>query len=405
MWLLAGFALAADLAVRKWAWPQVLYGLWLLVLLKLVTPPVFTSPVDFSSVLRGSAGEGEPPAELFVPGEYAPESHTVAPSPISAPDEPSTQPTSAVTVSNRNVPEAPGARTSASDRATREPAETVPWQLHILGLWRAGVVVLGTMIAHRFVAARSLHELDDSPPEWLRAEMKRAALRMGLRKAPALAVLDALGSAAVLGIVRPTVVVPREVPRDEAFHAGEPIPETLLRDLEICLGRALPLEMVATRELMVNGMKSHGQRELARQALEYGLIEPRHGIDLERYARVAAQQGVVCDIMEMDEPPTPLRLRPQIVLPPQFRYESYALHSAGLVVHENGRVMDVTLRQIATPASSRITTFRTIPRGELSNELRDTVIQQARRLRFLPATRYGVPVRCEVQVPIAVGGS
>ena len=30
---------AIDMAIRKWAWPQVRYALWLLVLLKLVIPP------------------------------------------------------------------------------------------------------------------------------------------------------------------------------------------------------------------------------------------------------------------------------------------------------------------------------------------------------------------------------
>ena len=28
-----------DFVIRRWAWPQVRYGLWLLVLLKLMMPP------------------------------------------------------------------------------------------------------------------------------------------------------------------------------------------------------------------------------------------------------------------------------------------------------------------------------------------------------------------------------
>ncbi|MEN6387230.1 MAG: hypothetical protein ABFD79_18780, partial [Phycisphaerales bacterium] len=39
----------ADFILRKWAWPQVRYALWLLILVKLVLPPALTSPASFTA--------------------------------------------------------------------------------------------------------------------------------------------------------------------------------------------------------------------------------------------------------------------------------------------------------------------------------------------------------------------
>ena len=38
-----------DLVIRKWAHPQVRYALWMLVLVKLLIPPTWTSPASITS--------------------------------------------------------------------------------------------------------------------------------------------------------------------------------------------------------------------------------------------------------------------------------------------------------------------------------------------------------------------
>jgi hypothetical protein len=50
--LLIGLISLIDLIIRRWAWPQVRYGLWLLVLLKLMMPPTWSSPVSLISQAR-----------------------------------------------------------------------------------------------------------------------------------------------------------------------------------------------------------------------------------------------------------------------------------------------------------------------------------------------------------------
>ena len=44
-----------DLSIRKWAWPQVRYALWMLVLVKLLIPPTFTSPASITSRIPAAA--------------------------------------------------------------------------------------------------------------------------------------------------------------------------------------------------------------------------------------------------------------------------------------------------------------------------------------------------------------
>ncbi|MHC4525934.1 MAG: M56 family metallopeptidase, partial [Planctomycetota bacterium] len=44
-----------DLLIRRWAHPQVRYALWMLVLVKLLIPPTWTSPASITSHIPGLA--------------------------------------------------------------------------------------------------------------------------------------------------------------------------------------------------------------------------------------------------------------------------------------------------------------------------------------------------------------
>jgi beta-lactamase regulating signal transducer with metallopeptidase domain len=67
--VLVGIVWIADAAIRRWAWPQVRYALWMLVLLKLLIPPTLTSPVlrhRFPKRRKRSSASGliRPPNQL-----------------------------------------------------------------------------------------------------------------------------------------------------------------------------------------------------------------------------------------------------------------------------------------------------------------------------------------------------
>ena len=58
---------AIDLLLRRWAWPQVRYALWLLVLVKLAMPPGLSLPTSVTSPFQpwmDSVGWGFAPRGL-----------------------------------------------------------------------------------------------------------------------------------------------------------------------------------------------------------------------------------------------------------------------------------------------------------------------------------------------------
>ena len=48
---------ALDMAIRKWAWPQVRYALWALVFIKLIIPPTWQMPTSIVSRIQPQVEE------------------------------------------------------------------------------------------------------------------------------------------------------------------------------------------------------------------------------------------------------------------------------------------------------------------------------------------------------------
>ena len=57
--VLIGIIWIVDVAIRKWAHPQVRYALWMLVLVKLLIPPTWTSPASITSHIPPLAQKAE----------------------------------------------------------------------------------------------------------------------------------------------------------------------------------------------------------------------------------------------------------------------------------------------------------------------------------------------------------
>jgi beta-lactamase regulating signal transducer with metallopeptidase domain len=153
--LASGIAVAAALTARATKRPALAHALWLLVLLKLVTPPLVSWPVlPAERAELVGAVEAEPipvpVAELALPGP-PPEVFPVLPAEVEAP-----------------------APASEASKAPLLPAVWLTGTLLLLGLaltrvWRFSRVVAG--------AAR--------PPREVEAEVGRLAARVGLRRPPA----------------------------------------------------------------------------------------------------------------------------------------------------------------------------------------------------------------------------
>ena len=169
---IAGIALL-DRFIGRRVWPQVRYAVWLLAFVKLVLPPTLASPFSIVSALAGSGG-----AEISV---------GVMPFGVGDP------------------------LIAASDAPLGAFAV-------LMFVWMAGVVAFAVRLVH---TARRLKQIDhhsSKAPAWMNEALHAAADRIGVKRAPSLRVTGAIRSAAVAGVLRPTIYVPPGFDRDAAEH-------------------------------------------------------------------------------------------------------------------------------------------------------------------------------------------
>ncbi len=168
-----GLAVAAALAGRLGRRPALAHGLWLLVLVKLLTPPLLEIPVAWP--------QSAPRPEVAAAAEEPP-----AP-PVAAPDEgpPAGREWEDLIVA---VPPAPAAPPPA--RATTPPARRAEagaggaWQLALALVWLAGTAAWVGLACCRAVRFRRLLHFAAPAPGWLQEEVDALARRLGLRRSP-----------------------------------------------------------------------------------------------------------------------------------------------------------------------------------------------------------------------------
>ena len=199
--LLCAAALGAAYLLRNRS-ARVRHAVWLLVLARLVLPPL--------ALLPGSAALA--PARAWIGNPLAQLVH--APQPVLPLPEPGAANTVAPDGAN---PAAAGRaalpRTAAEpDRAVIRPATFVGPGEALFLAWLGGVLfLLGALAAHwvrlRRQVARAL-----PAPEPLETLLARLAQECGLRRAPRLLLADGLLSPVACGLLRPTILLPSHLP-------------------------------------------------------------------------------------------------------------------------------------------------------------------------------------------------
>ncbi|HXU45985.1 MAG TPA: M56 family metallopeptidase [Thermoanaerobaculia bacterium] len=164
----------------------------------------------------------------------------------------------------------------------------------LLGLWALGCAAqlprALRALAHSRRIRRSAIPLDD--PDQL-AVAARIARRLGLPNPPPIFLASGLGAPQVAGILRPVVLMPREIafaPDELALALGHELAHVKRRDLALGLVPALaerlfffhPLARLAGREYA-----------LAREAACDSLVLAAVGAPLERYGRLLLRFGAV----------------------------------------------------------------------------------------------------------------
>ena len=197
--ILIGLVGVADVLLRRWAWPQVRYVLWLMVLVKLVLGPGLAARTSVTADL-GPWTESvvSQPMPVVVEERVASvgrgfdfEEASEAAAPV--------------------MPETTRQEAAAS-RPVAAVGPAVAWQVYALGVWLAGVWVLAGWLVvklHRLRRASWAGPTGDVP-EWFDELLQATTRRMGLRRAPAVAVTEAVRSPAVFGMFRPVLLLPSE---------------------------------------------------------------------------------------------------------------------------------------------------------------------------------------------------
>jgi beta-lactamase regulating signal transducer with metallopeptidase domain len=183
-----------DLALRGWAWPQIRYALWLLVLIKLLIPPTWSLPSGVVSQVQPWAQQRV--VEVWIEKEAAP-------------------------VTPVTTPAAPAERRESSP--AKSPVAV--WQLYAMAAWIAGMLAFGGLLLTRMVKLRRWHREQREKktiPVWFHELMVRTAQRMKLGRLPAIVFSEEAVTPAVYGVFRPVLLLPENytdsLSREEAEH-------------------------------------------------------------------------------------------------------------------------------------------------------------------------------------------
>jgi hypothetical protein len=187
LWQSTLLAVAVALAcggLRR-AGPAVRYWLWQVVALKLLVMPFWTVAVPWPAWPGRAAGEVE---AVAVP--LGPDDRPTRPEPVASPPA--------------------GDPPALSALRGRPWWRELSWPAWLLLAWAAGVAVqvVGLLIQRRRLAVllRRAVPVDAE----LAAVVGEQAGRLGLQRAPRVVVCDGAGSPFVCGVVRPTLVLPRQ---------------------------------------------------------------------------------------------------------------------------------------------------------------------------------------------------
>ena len=232
-----------DVLIRKWAHPQVRYALWMLVLVKLLIPPTFTSPASITSQIPDAAFRAATVMERLnteSQGDVASEVNGTQASsvgdtqrgqdthvPLNAPET-----TDADSMCQTKAQSAGGgipagqdtiaaAETTASDpiraatvmERSDSGASSLSWKVWAMFIWLAGIAVLSAWLIARLSGLRREHIKGGTAfqlPQRFGEQLQSAAEKLNLKRLPQVVLTDKVSCPAVFGVFRPVLLMPAE---------------------------------------------------------------------------------------------------------------------------------------------------------------------------------------------------
>lgn len=183
-----------DMFVRKWAWPQVRYALWLLVLVKLIVPPTWELNTSVITQIRPKV---ETPIisqiQFIIKEQNIDENQFLEPVISTSYDN---------TVQSKSM--------SSLPTTMPEKNPELSWKTYLLFIWIGGMVLFILLLAIRIRRLHQWHEEQDkqSIPEWFHQLLVNTAFYFDLQSLPAIVFSDKAVTPAVYGIFHPVMLLP-----------------------------------------------------------------------------------------------------------------------------------------------------------------------------------------------------
>ncbi len=190
-----------DRVIRNWAWPQLRYAMWLLILVKLILPPTLSSPVSVTSAIptwvdRVQVTPVQTQAET--PMQETSSQALVMPETVGFESVPTLE--ESVPVLENPV-------------IVRTP---LSWTIYAMVTWLFVALALALGLAIRLRHLRREHAMDQSHqvPDWFHEALEKAALEIGCVRLPRVVLSRHVLCPAVFGLFKPVLLVPE----DQVIH-------------------------------------------------------------------------------------------------------------------------------------------------------------------------------------------
>lgn len=203
---------AIDLLIRKWAWPQVRYALWTLVLLKLILPPTWA--FSGSIIPNIYMMVDNKIVEAKMNQDFSDESGTLVPV--------KSNETSELSKENKIEP-VPIIGKDESSLAAVE--SSISWKSYLMGFWLTGILIFGIILLKRLSKIKKWHLEQKSKkniPVWFHELLVKVAKQLSIERLPSIVFSDQAISPAVYGVFRPVFLLPEKyvdtLTKEEAEH-------------------------------------------------------------------------------------------------------------------------------------------------------------------------------------------
>jgi len=220
-----------DLLLRKWAWPQLRYALWSLVLIKLVLSPTLSLPSGLApkltpvvtQMLESATQEEliEFTMPIAIPSADETEGRTVYIDNTAGPlvvYRDSMESLAKTTNERREMPNVSSIPSTPLGAGSHRPSPiAIPsgprlgWRAYLMGIWLSGAVFLGTWLfvkLNRLKKEKSGGSKQLSLPESFYNQLDRCAQQLKLRRKPRVVTTASIRSPAVFGMVHPVLLMP-----------------------------------------------------------------------------------------------------------------------------------------------------------------------------------------------------